>query len=442
MQLNNLFFYSAMLLMLGGCDTMSSVTDLWSGDDDVTLIKQDDSRIDIMSDTASLNMSDDALNGLSRSSITTPQTWTQEGGIPSQYRGHINGSLLKDIVEETRVGDGNDWIPAALPSSPIVSATHVYAMDGKGIITAHERGDIDDVTWRSAALKTVQPVLIGGLALGEDALFAVHGNGTLVALSPTTGKTLWRRNVGTPIRSSLRYDSGQLFVTTVDSQLLCYDASTGAILWQHRGIGESTNLFGTSLPAIFDTHIIVAYQSGEIFKLSRYDGAIIWADALMRPRRTMAIGSFTGIDANPLATDALVISALSSGLLTAGDARNGLRIWEQPIGTRHTPWLDGDHLYIITEDSKLSALSAIDGRIGWQRALKRTDKDITLRYFGPFLLNDTLIALDSEGTIHQFTPTGDAIRSEELTDSLAASPSFAGADAFLLGRDATLYHVK
>lgn len=438
---NSKNFISAIALafMVSGCSTVSS---LWSNDEpEATIIKEDNSnRIDIMSNVRKISTSEGALDGLSRADSMTPDIWTQEGGIPRQAQGHISGALLKKVKDKARIGDGNTWLNAALAAAPVLTDTHVFAMDGRGIITAHDISDIDDIAWRSAALKSTEDLLVGGLATDGKRLYGVIGNGQLAAFDINTGATIWKRNLGVPLRSSLRYHAGQIFLTTADSQLICYNAKEGTIQWQHRGIGETANLFGSALPAINADHVIIAYQSGELFGLRRNDGKILWADALQRQRRTMAIGNFTGIDANPILSGNGAITAASSGLIIANNVQNGRRIWEQPIGTRHAPWLDGGHLYMITEDDQLAAMSAINGKIGWIEDMPANETP--RRFYGPFMLNDTLIVLDQLGKLYQFDVTGKIIRQDSLIGSLAASPAFVGEMAYMVGRDATLYQVK
>ncbi len=441
-------------IMLGGCSYLPSSYvpsfDWWNDTADETVIEaQDDdfTYIDVMRDNSRFRAKEGALKGLTISEASEPMQWLQESGNPSGKHPHIRGSLLKDIREEAEIGYGNAWVNAAIAPSPVVNDSTVYAMDGRGVISAHDRTDIDAMRWSSSALKSQDNLLTGGLALSGNHLLAVTGTGTMAALNVSDGTIIWTHDFGKPVRSAIRINVNTAYIVAADSQLYAMSVSNGTIRWQHQGIGGDAGLFGTSLPAVTSEgdQLLVAYPSGEIFDLDANTGKPVWNDVLIRPRRTRATGLYSGVDANPVIDDALSFLASTSGLMVADDMRSGLRQWELPVGISHTPWIDKDIAFIVTEDRQLAAIAKYRGKAGWMVTLKRfQDADDAMpRYFGPFLINDTLVVLTSYGALHQYSPlTGDVIREEEdFIDSLAASPAFAGKAAYLVGRDATLYQV-
>ena len=66
--------------------------------------------------------------------------------------------------------------------------------------------------------------------------------------------------------------------------------------------------------------------------------------------------------------------------IVAIDAENGEVIWKQPItdgppkhgydGSRTTPTIDGDRLYVVSSDGKVACLNSSDGSIRWSRDFK------------------------------------------------------------------------
>jgi outer membrane protein assembly factor BamB len=402
--------------------------------------------VEIIRDTEVLEVTEGALEGLGLSEAVVPEEWTQEGGGAVQVTGHMKTSLLQSVRVEATLGEGNDWLAQALAASPVVSETHVFAMDGRGVISAHAKDNVGSVAWVSDAITSDSDLLAGGLAVVDDTLYAVTGEGMLAALDAKTGAKQWVRTIGEPVRSSLRVVNTLLLVTTAESRLLAYDTAEGRLLWEHRGVGETTNLFGGASPALADNDgVLVAYASGELFRLQRDTGEMVWSDTLIRPRRTMAAGLFAGVDATPVVRDRLAIAAASSGLTIADDAVTGLRLWELPVGTTHSPWMDDAVTFLITEDGQLAALTTLKGEVGWVKPLadKAKKGDALVRYYGPYLINETIMALDSVGTLYQFGAlSGDVIRRESLFSEVVASPAFVGNMAYIVGRDATLYQVQ
>jgi outer membrane protein assembly factor BamB len=446
----SLFSVLMMMVLVGGCDAARDYAPSWLGGKDAqenAVAKvRDPNRVEIIRDDETLEITEGALDGLALSQAEVPTEWTQEGGGAAQFTGHMKGSLLKSIRAEASAGEGNDWLLQALAPSPVVNETYVFAMDGRGVISAHMRADIGKVAWVSDALSSDSDLLAGGLAVVGESLYAVTGEGMLAAINAKTGAKQWVRTIGEPVRSSLRVVNTTLFVTTAESRLLAYDATSGNVLWEHRGVSETTNLFGGASPVLTEGDgVLVAYASGELFRLQRDAGEMVWSDSLIRPRRTLAAGLFAGVDATPIVRGRIAIAAASSGLTIADDVVTGLRMWELPVGTTHSPWVDESISYIITEDAQLAALTTIKGEVGWVKPLVEADqkKEARVRYYGPYLIHDTVVALTSDGVLTQFSALdGKKIRHVELVDSLVASPAFAGNSAYLLGTDATLYQVQ
>ena len=126
---------------------------------------------------------------------------------------------------DSEAGDGNAFSHPLVPQ-PVVADSVIYAMDGAGYISAHNVNDIDQKAWVSPALTLKdQEVMGGGMAVDGGKLYAVSGIGRVVALDVATGAELWRREIGTPLRSAPRVAMGKLFIITIDSQLMALDAA-------------------------------------------------------------------------------------------------------------------------------------------------------------------------------------------------------------------------
>ncbi len=440
------------ITLLSGCSWISRNTPSWIGGNETSseesredaMKAKDPARLQIIHETDTPEANPEVMKGITLSTPAAIEEWTQEGGGADQVRGHLKGSLLKEVVNHADVGNGYDWNPLAIAPSPIITKERVFAMDGRGVISAHDRRDISTVFWKSREVYSNSGLLAGGLAYSKGTLYAVNGHGTLVALDAKTGAARWRRDLAEPVRSSLRVHDDTVLVSTAESHLLAYETEKGTLLWQHRGVGESTNLFGGASPVLAgDDGVLVAYPSGELFRLRLASGEVVWGDTLVRPRRTLAAGLFAGVDANPVSDGKMVVAAASSDLILADDVNTGLRLWELPVGTTHSPWLDTSLLFLITEEGNITAITADRGEIGWSKPLSAEKKKVSAtHYYGPFLLNETLVAFDNAGTLYQFSPlTGDVIRRTPLVDTLISSPVFAGKSAYLLSRDATLYQV-
>lgn len=432
-------FFAATLacLFLSGCDTIG---DWFESEKPEKRISGE--RISILSDLASLKPSE-SLDGIP---VELPEAvmngaWPQEGGAPSQHYDHI--LALKDATEtaSAKAGDGNVWENGVAPG-PIVSETAVFVMDGNGVVSAHDRKNVSNVLWVSEVMENEDPLLGGGLAYNNDTVYVVSSTGTIAALSAKDGKQKWKHKLGLPIRSAPAISEDMVFFETLDSELVAVNTLDGSIQWQHRGIEEAANLLGTVQPAILDDNVVVAYPSGEIYTLSKRDGSMVWADSLLLPQRTRATGTFSGVDANPVVIGNAVFGVSSNGLLAANALNKGVRIWELPVSSMHTPWISGAFLFLLSTDDQLLCISARDGRIKWMSDSIRGTEDES-RYFGPYLLAGRLAVISSGGKVEFFSPEdGKKTGGKEIASGIDSPPAFAEGFMYMLSKDGTLYQYR
>ena len=115
---------------------------------------------------------------------------------------------------------------------------------------------------------------------GARVMFTGLADGSIAALRPTTGETLWRfpfSRVG--IMSSVVYDRGRVYAvqgeTNVDTgnmgRLVCLDARRGTEIWRVDGL---TGQY--SSPALHDGLIYVANNAANLFCVDAVTGEVYW----------------------------------------------------------------------------------------------------------------------------------------------------------------------
>ncbi len=403
-------------------------------------------RVAVLSGTDTLEVSENMKNiSIDIPSGSSLSAWPQEGGSTEHNGGNIALKLTYNTQNRVSSGNGNAW-DANLVAAPVASATHIFTMDGNGVVSAHSLDAINTSIWKQTAAKQQDTAFNGGgLALDDSTVYATTADGTITAMSTTDGKILWQQHMDMPIRSAPTLTSKALLVMTASSQLYAIDTKHGKILWRHSGIQESASLLGTVPPAEKDGKVIAVYPSGEVYGLNLDDGKVIWSDSLLLPLRTSALGTFSGVGGMPVIMDNTVFSASSNGLLIANQLNTGLRIWEQPISSSNTPWIAGDFLYVLTTDGKLVCLTAGDGRIVWISPIENYEtaaKD-GVTFKGPYMIDSALLLISSDGTWQHFNPqNGTRTKTSSMSSVFYSNPAFAGTHFFINGSNASLYSVQ
>jgi outer membrane protein assembly factor BamB len=369
--------------------------------------------------------------------------WPEPGGNPAHSMLH---PALPDRIArawETGIGEGASRRTRVL-SQPVIARGRVFAMDGGVQVSALDAGtgsriwqvDLKPEGMRGSAFG-------GGPAFWNDRLYVSTGYAQVLALDPADGKVIWRQNVTAPVHSAPTVGEGRVFAVTIENELNALSTDDGRKLWSHNGIPEPAGLLGGASPAVEGEVVIPAYTSGEIFALRVENGRSVWSDSLASTRSVNAISGLADIRGRPVIDHGRVFAISHSGRMAAIDLRSGERVWEQEIASSHSPWVAGEFVFVLANDNTLVCLTRKDGKIRWVHQLRRYEdekaKSDPIRWAGPVLGGNRLIALSSLGELVSVTPDGgQRVGGQSLSGSAFLGPVIAENALYLLTDDANL----
>lgn len=373
--------------------------------------------------------------------------WPQAGGDPSHAMHHLaaEGNLARKWRVD--IGEGSDSEREIL-AQPVIVGNRVFAMDVEANVRALNVAT-GDMLWKVelAPEDDDDGILGGGLAFNDGKIYVTTGFAQVIALDAKTGKILWQKRVSGPLRAGPTVSDGRVFAVTVANELYALNANDGQTLWTHIGIAEIAGLLGGGAPAVEGDIVVAPFSSGELVALRVQNGRVVWSDSLTSLRRTDPVSSIAHIRGRPVIDRGRVYVVGHSNRTIAIDLASGSRVWEQPIGGVQSPWVAGDFIYIISNESELVCLLRKDGRIRWVRPLQRfedeEDKEDPIRWAGPVLAGDRLLVAGSNGEIWSVSPyTGSFLGSIDVSESVAISPAVANQAVYLLTDDAHLIALR
>ncbi len=422
-------------ILLGGCSS-------WLGDSSKPPLPGE--RISVLQLENKL-IPDPALAG---ASVTLPSAvrndaWPQAGGSPDHAMGHLALSANPQLVWHESVGDGSGS-RLRLLARPVIAGGRLFALDASSQV-----GAIDVATGRRIWQTDLVPSETrgssfgGGVAAGDDLLFAATGYAEVIALNPADGSIVWRKHIPGPARGAPTVIKGRVFAQTLDNQTLALSAKDGEILWTHTGILETAGLLGAVSPAADASIVVAPYSSGELHALRLDNGRSVWQDNLTAIRRVGALSGLADIRGMPVIDRGLVFAVSHSGRTVAIDERTGTRVWDQEIGGVDTPWPAGDFVYQLTNENELVAMMRRDGRIRWTAPLLRyedpSDKTTGVVWSGPVLAGDQLWLTSSTGELIGVSPlTGQTVTRIALSGHAYLAPIVAGGTLYILTDDGTV----
>ncbi len=363
------------------------------------------------------------------------ESWTQPGGTASNSPGHLALAASIKTVWSSDAGTGSSKY-GKLTASPIAFAGRVYTLDAAGVVTAFSASG-GAQTWRVSVKpedeKVAEKGYGGGLASDGNKLFAATGYGTVVALDPSSGKKLWERNVGVPMRSSPTAADGRVLVVTIEGELVCISADDGTETWRYRGIGEQASFITNASPAIEGTLAVVPFTSGEVVGVNLATGASVWTENLSQSRGSSSMGSLTDA-ARPVIDNGTVYAVGHAGRMVATSLRNGQRIWSAPVPGTQQPVVSGDSVFVVDTGGRLMAITRKDGKVQWNTKLAGSNV-----WSGPVLAGGKLWLTSSKGQLASVEATTGKIASTvDLGQPIYIAPIVAGSRMFVLTDKAKL----
>ena len=372
--------------------------------------------------------------------------WAQSGGNASKSMGHpALGAARTKLWEAKIAGNTNKQ---RLASSPVVADNRLFVVDTEAVVSAFA-ADTGAKLWSAAIGSTGKDfrdsLFGGGASVDGNVVYATSGVGDVAALNAADGSVLWKVKPAGPLRGAPTVAFGGVYVISQDNQIFALNAADGAVQWQATASLEPGSVFGAASPAAGQGTIVAGFSSGEVQAYRYENGRDLWEDALARTSMALSVSTLTDVDADPVIDRGRVFALGQGGRMASYELVTGQRSWEISIAGISTPYVVGEWVYAMTDDGKLLCVARASGKVRWIQQLARfrveTDKKKKdpIRWTGPILAGGRLIAVNSEGTLAEFSPTdGALLASTEFESSLSQSPIVANNILYILADDGTI----
>lgn len=386
---------------------------------------------------------------LSAQGFVAPQPWNNEfwpqaGGYPNHSMQNLllNGAAL-DEAWHADIGEGSHT-GMPLTAQPVVVDGKVLTLDTEQTLTAFavENGkrlwhtDVSDPT-------EDDPVIGGGVSYSGGQLYVTNGYDELLSVNPADGTINWRVRLPAPSRAAPTVLDDRVFVATMDNRIIALSATDGTQIWQFAGVTEQTGLLGAAAPAASRDIVVPGFSSGEIFALRVENGSVAWSDNLASFRRVGGLAGLSDIRGLPVIDKGLVLAIGFGGTMTAIDERTGNRVWQRDFGGSETPWVAGNHVFVISSENELVAMGRDNGAIRWVAQLPRfadeDDRKGPITWTGPVLAGGRLLVAGSNGYVIEIVPeTGEMVRNWKAGSAFHVAPVVAGETFYLLDENGEL----
>ncbi len=360
-------------------------------------------------------------------------TWSQPGGTASNTPGHVALNATVKQIWSASAGTGSTSY-GRLTASPIVVDGRVITLDANAQVTAFSTSGA--TVWRVPLTPPGEKAYKGfggGLAADGGRIFVGSGFGIVHALDSQSGKKLWEKNLGSPIRSSPTAVADRVVVVTTDGSAVALATADGSELWRHQGVAEKAAILTNASPAIENDVIVVPYPSGDLVALRTATGQPIWSESLARTRLASSLGSMTDV-ARPVISSGTVFAVGHSGRMVATSTRSGERLWSINVPGIQAPTVVGEMVYVVDTNGQLLAITRREGKVLWNAKLPNSGT-----WSGPVAAGGRLWLASNKGLIVGVEATAGKVESQHpIGDPTYIAPIVAGGRLYVLTDKARL----
>ncbi len=408
-------------------------------------------RISILTEQNTQNAQTSVISGDSFPTPIINRQWTQIGGNASHTGTDIHTSNDLKLLWHKNFGDGASKKNLLL-AQPVVYNNIVYTQDVNATVYAFSLNDGKKI-WKQKLKPLTENELESGLngvglAIDNQALYAVAGYGSVFALNRENGDVLWRKNIGSPLRAAPTICDNKIIIQTLDNRLLAFNTQSGEEIWKYNVPAEDTVLAGGPAPAcLSEKNLVVAgFSNGEIHAFNADIGYPLWSTVLINNGHVNLATDINAIKAPPVIDDNTVYAIGHNDLLAAIDYRTGDNKWEQKIGGINLPWVVGDYIFVLSNNNELLALNKKSGKVLWQTSLLTEyplEERSNIYLTGPIMINKNLLVTASNGIVYEISSTdGQIIHRRDLEEPLPLAPISAGSAVVFITNDADLLVYK
>jgi len=395
--------YLTIFLFLNSCSAIKDLDFLDLGIvDDIQILEGN--RLDISTSQKEVQVNIEA----SKLPITLEETlknseWNKKGknNYNAPENMFVNENL--ELLWKKDVGDGEGTYNK-IYTQPVGNENFLYVLDADGKLVSLNiiNGDIIWEKYIFPSEESINTNIDGGLVLSGNNLVASSSYGEIIKLNIKDGNIEWKKNINAPVQGAPSIFNNFIYQMTVTNELFVIDINTGEEIWRYDASIVSAISNGAASPVVDSNFVIFPSNTGELISLDTTTGSLMWSTSLVIEGSISGSLELTDIDSGPVMHKGLIYSSSLSGKFSVIDSISGGLIWEVPIKTSNNPIINGDAVFILSNDGRLINLFNNDGNIRWisdfSQEIKVNAKNAPL-CSGPLLAQDNIWLVCQDGKV-------------------------------------------
>ncbi|NIB43959.1 outer membrane protein assembly factor BamB [Pseudomaricurvus alkylphenolicus] len=325
----------------------------------------------------------------------------------------FDATVKVDDVWSGDVGIGAGKKYTLLPTA--TTGDQLFAVDAEGLVKAFNL-ESGRVNWEVE----LETGVASGVGANQGQVFLGTLNGELLALDASDGAELWRAEVGGEVLAPPQSNGSEVVVQTLDGKIHGYSVGSGDKLWMYDNTIPALTLRGTATPVVTPTSVYAGFATGKILALDVKDGTLQWEQRVAIAQGRSELERVIDINAAPLLVGDILYSGSYQGRLVALNRGTGGGLWAKSESSYNNLASGIGYIFVTDADDKVKAYNATNGQLMWENDLL-----VRRKLGGPQTFGSYVAVADFEGYVHIMDQTngefvarrkvdGDGVRSPML----------------------------
>ena len=441
----NLIFFLIFVLFTN-C-SLDNKTGIWSGTEKekkriADLERQATQIKEVVKIYSSKKFYTEEIKPVNKIKLSTPKknlSWKMPGLNEQNFIGNIFLAGIDNNFLKKKIGKNKFSISKLISSPVILNDNIIFADDTGTIFNINQRGK---KIWKKNIYKKFYKRIYKSLTftIHKNKIYVADNIGFVYAINLQNGKLIWIKNHRVPLRSNIKIYDDKIFLINQDNRIFCLDPDTGSIIWDARSIStfiKSQSFLGMAISKGGD--LITLNSSGDLVKIKSKTGQFYWS---LNTTGTILASENDFFQSSDIVIDDENIIFSTTSSVSSYNINSGYLNWIKDIGSTNTPIIDGNHVFVISDNGYFVNLDKNSGEIIWSTNIlkilkkKKQKTKITGFVMGSKKIYVTtlngylLICSASLGNVEDFKKIGNTI---------TASPVISNGSLYILTENSKIY---
>jgi len=413
-------------------------TGIWSGD------KKEKERLAELEKRANIeivklytheNIYSKEVSSIKNIILTPPKknfSWKMSGLNLQNFRGNIFLPKIDNNFLKKKFGK-NKFSISKITSSPITFENYIIFADDTGtIFNINKKGKLN---WKNNIYKKIYKKFYKNLtfAIYNDKIYVADNIGFIYVISLNNGKLIWIKKHGIPLKSRIKIFDNNIYLVNQDNRLICLSADDGYKIWDIRAVPsfiKTQNFLALAISK--EGELLVVNSAGDLIKVNAESGQIYWS---LNTAISMLDQDTDFFESSDIIIDNDNIFFTTSSSIFSYSLIDGYLNWKEDIGSKNTPIIDGDNVFLISDNGYFVNLDKKTGKIIWStnilKVLKK--KKRMTKIVGFIMGSGKIYAISSNGyLIVSSAHSGKTEYFKKIGGTLTSAPIISDGSLYIL----------